>query len=110
VPREKLIVYHRFTTPGLSLLRKNIIFFPAEISVFHSVACFSKDVMGDISDVYDGSSRLEAVELSAGWVFRQTDDTNEDAWMPVKKVPSTVHQDLVDNKKYVSRCRPTPRF
>jgi beta-mannosidase len=42
------------------------------------------------------------VELKTGWSFKQTDDANEDAWLLVKSVPSTVHQDLIDNKKYES--------
>jgi beta-mannosidase len=39
--------------------------------------------------------------LSEGWTFRQSDDTAKDAWMPVKKVPTNVHLDLMDNGKYV---------
>lgn len=36
-------------------------------------------------------------ELSKGWKFKQTDGSED--WLPVKKVPSTVHQDLVDNDR-----------
>jgi hypothetical protein len=41
---------------------------------------------------------LQSTELSKGWVFRQN-DTADSEWMPVKRVPSTVHQDLIDNNK-----------
>lgn len=37
--------------------------------------------------------------LSNGWSFKQTDDQSKDAWMPVSRIPSAVHQDLIDNKK-----------
>ena len=35
-------------------------------------------------------------ELSSDWQFKQT-DTEE--WMPVARVPTNVHLDLMDNKK-----------
>ena len=56
--------------------------------------------MGDMSGTDGMLVSSEAVELSKGWFFRQTDDEHGD-WLPVKKVPSTVHQDLIDNNKYV---------
>ncbi|KAI5925875.1 family 2 glycosyl hydrolase [Camillea tinctor] len=37
--------------------------------------------------------------LSDGWTFRQTDDDSADAWLPVPKVPSQVHMDLLANQK-----------
>lgn len=37
--------------------------------------------------------------LSTGWTFRDRDDENSDAWMPVPAVPSTVQQDLIANNK-----------
>ncbi|KAI4656996.1 uncharacterized protein J4E79_007611 [Alternaria viburni] len=37
--------------------------------------------------------------LSEGWTFKQGDDSAQDAWMPVKKVPTNVHLDLMDNEK-----------
>ncbi|CAK7230032.1 hypothetical protein SCUCBS95973_007436 [Sporothrix curviconia] len=37
--------------------------------------------------------------LSTGWTFRDAVDDAPDAWMPVLAVPSTVHQDLIANKK-----------
>ncbi|KAK7753810.1 hypothetical protein SLS62_004176 [Diatrype stigma] len=37
--------------------------------------------------------------LSSGWEFRQADDDSADAWMPVRKVPTEVHLDLLANKK-----------
>jgi beta-mannosidase len=39
--------------------------------------------------------------LTAGWTFKQTDKTGEDVWLPVKRVPTNVHLDLIDNGKYV---------
>ena len=56
--------------------------------------------MGDMSGPDDTLVSLEAFELSKGWSFRQTDDEHGD-WLPVTKVPSTVHQDLIDNNRYV---------
>jgi beta-mannosidase len=44
---------------------------------------------------------LRVDQLFEGWTFKQTDDTTKDAWMPVKKVPTNVHLDLMDNGKYV---------
>ncbi|XXH00713.1 hypothetical protein Hte_007063 [Hypoxylon texense] len=38
-------------------------------------------------------------ELRAGWEFKQTEDPSPDAWLPVAKVPSVVHIDLLDNNK-----------
>ncbi|KAI9753775.1 MAG: Leucine aminopeptidase 1 [Chaenotheca gracillima] len=35
-------------------------------------------------------------ELAKGWEFKQTDTTE---WLPVAKVPTNVHLDLIDNKK-----------
>ncbi|KAF2277282.1 beta-mannosidase precursor [Westerdykella ornata] len=37
--------------------------------------------------------------LTDGWTFKQTDDSGEDAWLPVKRVPTNVHLDLIDNVK-----------
>lgn len=57
--------------------------------------------MGDMSGFADSPTRMEAVDLSLGWSFKQTDHVDEDAWHPVKKIPSTVHQDLIDSKRCV---------
>ena len=38
--------------------------------------------------------------FSKGWQFKQT-DTEE--WWPVARVPTNVHLDLMDNKKFVPR-------
>jgi hypothetical protein len=47
-----------------------------------------------------------ATTLSDGWQFKQTRDTDsKEAWLPVKQVPSTVHQDLIDNGRYVRHIR-----
>jgi beta-mannosidase len=43
--------------------------------------------------------RLNRKDLSSGWSFKETDAIGNDAWAPVKKVPSVVHLDLLDNKK-----------
>lgn len=36
-------------------------------------------------------------ELSDGWEFKQTD---LDEWMPVGRVPTNVHLDLIADNKY----------
>jgi hypothetical protein len=58
--------------------------------------------MGDISGVDVTALKCTSIELSTDWAFKQTDNSDPNAWLPVKKVPSTVHQDLIDNKKYKS--------
>lgn len=40
--------------------------------------------------------------LTDGWAFKQADDASENAWLPVKKVPTNVHLDLIDHAKYVA--------
>jgi beta-mannosidase len=42
---------------------------------------------------------LTSQVLTTGWSFKQTDDDSEAAWMPVARVPTNVHLDLMDNKK-----------
>jgi hypothetical protein len=58
--------------------------------------------MGDISGADMTALERTSIELSTDWTFKQTDNSDPKAWLPVKKVPSTVHQDLIDNKKYKS--------
>ena len=41
---------------------------------------------------------MQVHELERGWEFKQT---NTDEWMPVARVPTNVHLDLIDNQKYV---------
>jgi len=55
--------------------------------------------MGDFSGSDHRIQTFTAITLSTGWFFKQTDDVSQDAWLPVKTLPSTVHQDLIDNKK-----------
>lgn len=38
--------------------------------------------------------------LSTGWEFKITEGGPLESWLPVAKVPTTVHLDLLDNKKY----------
>ncbi|CAK7219173.1 hypothetical protein SBRCBS47491_003756 [Sporothrix bragantina] len=38
-------------------------------------------------------------DLSAGWEFKLTDDASPDAWLPVARVPSVVHMDLLAHRK-----------
>lgn len=47
-------------------------------------------------------SKLQQFPLSKGWSFRDSEETSEDAWMPVPVVPSVVHQDLQANNKYAN--------
>jgi beta-mannosidase len=44
---------------------------------------------------------LSSVTLTKGWQFKQTNDTGEDAWMTVERVPTNVHLDLIEHGKYV---------
>ncbi|OIW30083.1 glycoside hydrolase [Coniochaeta ligniaria NRRL 30616] len=37
--------------------------------------------------------------LRTGWEFKRTNDTKPDAWLPVAKVPSVVHIDLIAHDK-----------
>lgn len=55
--------------------------------------------MGEMSSD-DMAHAFTDIPLLTGWSFRQTDKT-DDEWLPVKTLPSTVHQDLIDNKKWV---------
>ncbi|EFQ92681.1 hypothetical protein P3342_006437 [Pyrenophora teres f. teres] len=42
---------------------------------------------------------LSCHRLSEGWSFKEADNATEDAWMPVKKVPTNVHLDLIEAGK-----------
>jgi beta-mannosidase len=59
----------------------------------------NRKTMGDLSGSDHKVQPFTATTLSSGWLFKQTDDISQDAWLPVKTLPSTVHQDLIDNKK-----------
>ncbi len=37
------------------------------------------------------------MELTTGWECKQTDDTSDKAWLPVRKVPTVIHLDLQEN-------------
>ncbi|XXG97371.1 hypothetical protein Hte_003670 [Hypoxylon texense] len=37
--------------------------------------------------------------LGHGWTFRQSENSSSEDWLPVQKVPSQVHMDLIANKK-----------
>lgn len=39
-------------------------------------------------------------ELNTGWSMKQADDISDECWLPVKRVPSQVHIDLIANEKY----------
>jgi beta-mannosidase len=39
---------------------------------------------------------MTAQELTKGWEFKQTDS---EEWLPVARVPTNVHLDLMDNQK-----------
>jgi beta-mannosidase len=53
---------------------------------------------------------LSAHVLSKGWTFKQADDTADDAWVSVNKVPTNVHLDLMDHGKYVSTFQESEAF
>lgn len=42
------------------------------------------------------ATAMAVQEVSSGWQLKQTD--TED-WLPVARVPTNVHLDLMDNKK-----------
>jgi hypothetical protein len=65
-------------------------------------ACLQLNAMGDMSGSADELAPMHVTELNTGWSFREKNDANDCTWLPVKRVPSTVHQDLIDNKKFVS--------
>lgn len=44
------------------------------------------------------------IQLEGGWVFKQEDDASSDPWLPVSRVPTQIHMDLLNNKKCVSSC------
>jgi hypothetical protein len=56
--------------------------------------------MGDYSGAELLTLQRSSIELTSGWHFKQTDNSDPHGWLPVEKVPSTVHQDLIDNQKY----------
>jgi len=39
---------------------------------------------------------MSSQTLTEGWEFKQTDG---EEWLPVARVPTNVHLDLIDNKK-----------
>lgn len=45
-------------------------------------------------------SLFSAEELGKGWQFKPTEDPSDEAWLPVAKVPTVVHLDLMANNKY----------
>lgn len=45
------------------------------------------------------SMPVSTQELSQGWKLKETNDTSEEAWLPVSKVPTVVHLDLLENGK-----------
>jgi hypothetical protein len=53
--------------------------------------------MGDASPDAVELQAFHLTELATGWSFRQT-DSNDAVWLPVRSIPSNVHQDLIDSK------------
>lgn len=47
------------------------------------------------------SKAMDVYHLTDGWTFKQADGSGEKAWLPVKRVPTNVHLDLIDNGMYV---------
>lgn len=52
------------------------------------------------NSVIPNMALLTSEELTKGWEFKPTEDKSPDSWLSVAKVPTTVHLDLLDNKKY----------
>jgi beta-mannosidase len=44
------------------------------------------------------AATVQRINLATGWRLRRTDE-GDDTWIPVEKVPSVVHLDLINNKK-----------
>ncbi|KAF1811736.1 putative beta-mannosidase [Eremomyces bilateralis CBS 781.70] len=42
---------------------------------------------------------VQTYELSKGWEFKQTSDTVDSQWLPVERVPTNVHLDLIAHEK-----------
>ncbi|KAK9320230.1 glycoside hydrolase superfamily [Lipomyces orientalis] len=58
------------------------------------------DREGNLSPVDDLALPFTFVNLAEGWSFKQVDDDSlGTGWLPVKRVPSMVHQDLIHNQK-----------
>jgi hypothetical protein len=66
------------------------------ISVLKSRVCVESTRRGLL---YTMATPMAVHELSKGWRLKQT-DTEE--WLPVARVPTNVHLDLIDNKKYAN--------
>jgi hypothetical protein len=78
---------------------QNIVYIFLELLDLRSCGEGLLCVMGEISGEDMVALKCTSFEFSTGWAFKQTDNSDPNAWLPVKKVPSTVHQDLIDNKK-----------
>ena len=59
---------------------------------------------GESSDTSE-AHRLHSTLLSSGWTFQET-KSDHGPWLPVKQIPSTVHQDLLDNQLYALDVSP----
>jgi len=59
----------------------------------------------DITDLCKITMLISKKELSTGWKLKESGDSSEDAWMPVSKVPTVVHLDLMENGKYVVKTQ-----
>jgi beta-mannosidase len=44
-----------------------------------------------------------SIQLDKGWTFRQHQGSSPE-WLPVEKVPTQVHMDLLANKQYGPFC------
>lgn len=60
--------------------------------------------VGSSLDIRSSHAMAKAQELTShrltdGWLFKQADDTGEDAWLSVKTVPTNVHLDLIEHGK-----------
>lgn len=47
------------------------------------------------------SDATQIIDLATGWKLRRTDE-GDDTWLPVEKVPTVVHLDLLNNKRYAT--------
>jgi hypothetical protein len=45
------------------------------------------------------ATAAQIIDLVTGWKLKRTDE-GDDTWLPVEKVPTVVHLDLLSNKRH----------
>jgi hypothetical protein len=91
--------------PGSVLFRCELV--PEYCSVSR-LEVVGDDIHFQIHTNTNTNAMVEAMRtrcLTDGWTFKQADDTSKDAWLPVKRVPTNIHLDLIANGRYVITWR-----